>query len=93
MSGEGIRNKRFYGNRSKNHQVSDTAIEWLAIAGYDPQFVARPVKRVIQKNILYELSKRILSGSVQAEKPIKIDNVKERLVFENPPTIIPSLIK
>ena len=64
-------------------QVSEPAIEWLAIVGYDPQFGARPVKRVIQKNILNELSKRILSGNVQADKPITIDNVKERLVFEN----------
>jgi ATP-dependent Clp protease ATP-binding subunit ClpB len=64
-------------------QVSNAAIEWLAIVGYDPQFGARPVKRVIQKNILNELSKRILSGSVHTDKPVKIDNVKEHLVFEN----------
>jgi len=64
-------------------QVSGLAIEWLAIAGYDPQFGARPVKRVIQKNILNELSKQILSGSVLTDKPVKIDNVKENLVFEN----------
>ena len=64
-------------------QVSDSAIEWLSTVGYDPQFGARPVKRVIQKNVLNELSKRILSGNVQTDKPIKIDNIKERLVFEN----------
>jgi len=64
-------------------QVSEAAIEWLAAAGYDPQFGARPVKRVIQKNVLNELSKRILSGRVQADKPIKIENVRERLEFEN----------
>jgi len=64
-------------------QVSDPVIEWLAISGYDPQFGARPVKRVIQKNILNELSKQILSGSVQDDKPIKIECEKEGLVFEN----------
>jgi len=64
-------------------QVSDSAIEWLAVAGYDPQFGARPVKRVIQKNILNELSKQILSGSVQADKPVKIDGKGEGLVFGN----------
>jgi len=64
-------------------QISDLAIDWLAAIGYDPQFGARPVKRVIQKNILNELSKRILSGSVQVDKPIKIDCVKQRLEFEN----------
>jgi ATP-dependent Clp protease ATP-binding subunit ClpB len=63
--------------------VSDAAIEWLATAGYDPQFGARPVKRVIQKNILNELSKQILAGKVQADMPVKIDNVNERLVFGN----------
>jgi len=64
-------------------QMSDSSIEWLATTGYDPQFGARPVKRVIQKNILNELSKQILSGSIQTDKPVKINNVKERLVFEN----------
>lgn len=64
-------------------EVTDAAIEWLTVAGYDPQFGARPVKRVVQKNILNELSKRILSGSVQIDKPIKIDSVNEHLVFEN----------
>ncbi len=64
-------------------KVSDTAIEWLSIAGYDPQFGARPVKRVIQKNILNELSKRILAGSVKTDKPIKVDCVNEHLIFEN----------
>ncbi len=64
-------------------QVTDAAIEWLSIVGYDPQFGARPVKRVIQKNILNELSKRILSDNIHTDKPIKVDCVKERLVFEN----------
>ncbi len=64
-------------------RVSDAAIEWLAVAGYDPQFGARPVKRVVQKNILNELSKRILSGNVQTHKPIKVDCVNGHLIFEN----------
>jgi len=64
-------------------QLSDSVIEWLVVAGYDPQFGARPVKRVIQKNILNELSRQILSGSVQADKPVKIECIKDRLVFEN----------
>ncbi len=64
-------------------QVSDTAVDWLAVAGYDPMFGARPVKRVIQKNLLNELSKRILSGSVKTDRPIKVDCVKDALVFDN----------
>ncbi|MDR0814722.1 MAG: ATP-dependent chaperone ClpB [Bacteroidales bacterium] len=64
-------------------EASDTAIDWLAVAGYDPQFGARPVKRVIQKHLLNELSKRILSGNVQTDKPIRVDNAEGLLVFEN----------
>jgi ATP-dependent Clp protease ATP-binding subunit ClpB len=64
-------------------QVSAAAVEWLAAAGYDPQFGARPVKRVVQRNLLNELSKRILSGSVQADKPVRIDCANGHLVFEN----------
>ncbi|GHT79424.1 hypothetical protein FACS189464_4190 [Bacteroidia bacterium] len=64
-------------------EASDTAIDWMAVAGYDPQFGARPVKRVIQKHLLNELSKRILSGSVQPDKPIRVDEKAGLLVFEN----------
>jgi len=64
-------------------QVSDSTIEWFAISGYDPQFGARPVMRVIQKNILNELSRQILSGKNQVGKPIKINYTMERLVFDN----------
>ena len=64
-------------------ETSAAAIDWLAVAGYDPQFGARPVKRVIQKHLLNELSKRILSGTVQTNKPIRVDGTGETLEFEN----------
>ena len=64
-------------------ETSAAAINWLAVAGYDPQFGARPVKRVIQKHLLNELSKRILSGTVQTNKPIRVDGTGETLEFEN----------
>jgi ATP-dependent Clp protease ATP-binding subunit ClpB len=63
--------------------INHAAIEWLSDAGYDPQFGARPVKRVVQKHILNELSKRILSGNIRADQPIMIDYANGRLVFEN----------
>lgn len=64
--------------------VSDKAIEWLAQLGYDPQFGARPLKRVMQKKILNELSKEILAGKINKENEIKIDlNKKNEFVFEN----------
>lgn len=64
--------------------VSDKAIEWLAQLGYDPQFGARPLKRVMQKKILNELSKEILAGKINRENEIKIDlNAQKEFVFEN----------
>jgi ATP-dependent Clp protease ATP-binding subunit ClpB len=64
--------------------VSDKAIEWLAQLGYDPQFGARPLKRVMQKKILNELSKEILAGKINKENEIKIDlNENNDFAFGN----------
>ncbi len=57
------------------------AIEWLAQLGYDPQFGARPIKRVIQKKVMNELSKEILSGKIDSEEPIIIDSFENDIVF------------
>ena len=64
-------------------QISATteAIEWLAQLGYDPQFGARPVKRVIQKKVKKELSNEILSGNIDSEQPIIIDSFENEIVF------------
>lgn len=59
------------------------AREWIAAAGYDPLYGARPVKRTIQRYIVNDLSKRILAGDVNREKPIRIDADKEGLTFVN----------
>ena len=59
------------------------ARELIARLGYDPLFGARPVKRVIQREVVNDLSKRILAGDVEREKPIRIDAEGERLVFSN----------
>ena len=59
------------------------AIDFLAEEGYDPEFGARPVKRAIQRLVLNELSKRLLAGEVNADKPIIIDSFGEGLVFRN----------
>jgi ATP-dependent Clp protease ATP-binding subunit ClpB len=63
--------------------ATEEAIDWLAQLGFDPQFGARPVKRVIQKRILNELSKQILSGKVQKDADIELDLNKNELVFKN----------
>lgn len=64
-------------------EFTDYAIDWIAKKGYDPQYGARPVKRVIQKYILNELSKKILAGTVVKSNPIKVDAFDEELVFRN----------
>ncbi|WP_303923576.1 ATP-dependent chaperone ClpB [Draconibacterium sediminis] len=64
-------------------ELSEKASEWLSAIGYDPHFGARPVKRVLQRFVLNELSKRILSGKVDKSKPIVIDFENDSLVFSN----------
>jgi ATP-dependent Clp protease ATP-binding subunit ClpB len=63
--------------------ITETAIEWIAEKGFDPQFGARPVKRIFQRNVLNELSKMILSGAVNPSKPVLIDSENGSLVFRN----------
>jgi ATP-dependent Clp protease ATP-binding subunit ClpB len=64
-------------------EASDEALDWLAQLGYDPQFGARPLKRVIQKKILNELSKQILSGKIDKDSKIKLDMFDNQFVFLN----------
>ncbi|MDP2161178.1 MAG: ATP-dependent chaperone ClpB [Flavobacterium sp.] len=59
------------------------AIDYLAKKGYDPQFGARPVKRVIQREVLNKLSKEILSGTVKTDSIILLDSFDNELVFRN----------
>ncbi len=64
-------------------KISDKAVNLLAEMGYDPQFGARPLKRVIQREVLNELSKMILAGKVNVEKPILIDVENDHFAFIN----------
>ncbi|HKG08343.1 MAG TPA: ATP-dependent chaperone ClpB [Pedobacter sp.] len=63
--------------------ASVEALDWLAELGYDPQFGARPLKRVIQKRILNELSKEILAGKIDKDSKIKLDMFDHQFVFLN----------
>lgn len=63
--------------------VTPAALELLAEDGYDPEFGARPVKRTIQRLVLNQLSKDILSGTVNRESPIVIDRSGDNLIFRN----------
>lgn len=60
------------------------AIDWLAQLGFDPQFGARPIKRVLQKRVLNELSKQILAGKVNKGSQIVMDLFNKEFVFRNP---------
>ncbi|MBP9069613.1 MAG: AAA family ATPase, partial [Bacteroidia bacterium] len=64
-------------------KASEEALDWLAELGFDPQFGARPVKRVLQKQILNELSKQLLEGKIDKEKEIVVDMFENKFVFRN----------
>ena len=64
------------------------AIDYLAEKGYDPQFGARPVKRVVQREVLNELSKEILGGKITTESIILLDSFNDNLVFRNQENIV-----
>lgn len=63
--------------------ATEEAIQYLAEKGYNPQYGARPIKRTIQKEVLNNLSKELLSGSISAESIILIDSFDDGLVFRN----------
>lgn len=64
-------------------EATNEAIDYLAERGYDPQFGARPVKRVIQKEVMNALSKEILQGNIKAGSLVLIDSFDNGLVFRN----------
>ena len=64
-------------------EVSDEAVEWISKAGFDPQFGARPIKRIIQRDIINNLSKAILSGTVFKDRKVLIDCKDNRIIFSN----------
>ena len=64
-------------------KMNDADIRFLASAGYDPEFGARPVKRAIQRYLLNDLSKKLLAQEVDRSKPIVVDAANDGLVFRN----------
>ncbi len=75
--------KKLLENNGIELSITDKALNLLADEGYDPEFGARPVKRVIQREILNQLSKDILSGNVDKDKSITIDANGSQFVFKN----------
>lgn len=64
-------------------KVTPKAQKWLAEQGYDPMYGARPVKRTIQRYVVNDLSKKILAGDVEKERPIVIDSANDTLTYKN----------
>ena len=75
-------------NRLKEQQINlvvkDDALKWIAEAGYDPFFGARPVKRVIQKMVMNELSKAILGNQIDTNQNVVLDIFDGKMVFRRP---------
>ena len=64
-------------------EVTDNAVQFIAQAGFDPEFGARPIKRAIQRYLLNDLSKQLLAGAIDKSKPIKVDAQEGALIFSN----------
>jgi len=75
--------KRMLGKQHITIDATDEAIIHLAKKGYDPQYGARPIKRVIQKEVLNNLSKELLAGNIKADSVVLIDSFDDQLVFRN----------
>ncbi|MCF6366032.1 MAG: ATP-dependent chaperone ClpB [Bacteroidales bacterium] len=66
-----------------NAEISEKAIKYLSDKAYEPQYGARPVKRILQKEIINELAKSVLSNNVESSSNILIDADKEKIIFRN----------
>ena len=75
--------KKMIGKQEITLDATDEAISYLAKKGYQPEFGARPVKRVIQKEVLNQLSKEILSGKITTDSINLLDSFDDKLVFRN----------
>lgn len=64
-------------------QFTEYAIKYLTQKGYDPAYGARPVKRILQRELVNELAKALLKGSINKDKPVIVDNFEDNLVFRN----------
>ena len=64
-------------------EFSEYALDYLAENGFDPQFGARPLKRLIQKQIVNQLSKKLLAGTIDKSHPVLVDVFDGTVVFRN----------
>ncbi|MFA7040022.1 MAG: type VI secretion system ATPase TssH, partial [Proteiniphilum sp.] len=78
---EGVR--RMLAENGIELRYSEEAVKRISQAGFDPEFGARPVKRVIQRKVLNQLSKDLLAGTVDKSQPITIDAIDDTVFFRN----------
>jgi ATP-dependent Clp protease ATP-binding subunit ClpB len=75
--------KRLVGESGIRLEFTDYTLEFLTEQGFDPQFGARPLKRLIQKEIVNQLSRRILAGEIDKSNPVLVDVFDNTVVFRN----------
>ncbi len=75
--------RRLVSEQNITLDATEEAVDYLSIKGYDPQFGARPVKRLIQKEVLNNLSKEILAGRITSDSIVLLDSFDDKLVFRN----------
>ena len=75
--------KKMLGKQNITLDATEEAIAYLAAKGFDPQYGARPVKRLIQKEVLNNLSKELLSGKITSDSIVLLDSFDDQLVFRN----------
>jgi ATP-dependent Clp protease ATP-binding subunit ClpB len=74
--------KDMLGQNGIDIAITDAAVDWIATQGFDPMYGARPIKRLLQKSVVNELSKQILAGRVEKEKTITVDYLgTDELIF------------
>lgn len=76
--------ERILGKQNIALMATDEALEYISNVGFDPQFGARPVKRIIQKGVLNELSRQILKGNVHPDSRVVLDVFDGKIVFRSP---------
>lgn len=75
--------KKMLAKQNITLDATQEAIDYLAAKGFDPQYGARPVKRLIQKEVLNNLSKELLSGKITSDSIVLLDSFDDQLVFRN----------
>ncbi|MBA6151166.1 ATP-dependent chaperone ClpB [Gelidibacter maritimus] len=84
---------RMLDNQGITFDATDEAIAYLAEKGYNPEYGARPVKRVIQKEVLNELSKELLAGHITTDSIVLLDSFNNKLVFRNQDQLVDEVQK